>query len=126
MPPGSENTLFLHMRSFTIQATECSAIPEDMDITPSLVNYACNSTDTVPVEISNITTRTLAVNPRSLLCEMQPIRIESMSNASIKTQGEIEPFLESLNMDREALRSDEFRRGIELKIHMLMHLQRVS
>ena len=80
----------------------------------------------VPVEISNITTRTVAVNPRSLVCEMQPVRIESMSNASIKTQGEIEPFLESLNMDREALRSDEFRRGIELKIHMLMHLQRVS
>ena len=68
----------------------------------------------VPVEISNITTRTVAVNPRSLVCEIQPVRIESISNASIKTQDETEPFLESLNMDREALRSDELRRGKEL------------
>ena len=37
-----------------------------------------------------------------------------MSNASIKTQDEIEPFLELLNIDREALRSDELRRGVEL------------
>ena len=56
----------------------------------------------------------MAVNPRSFVCEMQPVRIESMSNASIKTQDEIEPFLESLNIDREALQSDELRRGIEL------------
>ena len=38
-----------------------------------------------------------------------------MSNVSIKTENDIEPFLESLNMDREALRSDELRRGKELK-----------
>ena len=39
----------------------------------------------------------MAVNPRSLVCEMQPVRIEIISNASVKIQNEIEPFLESLN-----------------------------
>ena len=118
--PNTKVTIQCHLDQRTpyfstcalLQATKGSAIPEDLDITPSLVNYDCNSTDTVPVEISNITTRTVAVNPRSLVCEVQPVRIEGMSNASIKTQDE--PFSESLNIDREALRSDELRRGIEL------------
>ena len=121
--PNTKVTIQCHLDQRTpyfstcalLQATKGSAIPEDLDITPSLVNYDCNSTDIVPVEISNITTRTVAVNPRSLVCEMQPVRIESMSNVSIKTENDIEPFLESLNMDREALRSDELRRGKELK-----------
>ena len=40
---------------------------------------------------------------------MQPVRIESTSNASIKTQDEIEieQFIESPNIDEE-LRLDEF------------------
>ena len=59
-----------------LQATAKSPIPTDLDVTPVLVTYDYSKTHTVPVHISNVTTRTVTVNPRALLCELQPVSIQ--------------------------------------------------
>jgi hypothetical protein len=57
------------------QATRKSIIHTDLDITPSLHLYDYESDNRIPVEICNITTRTVAVPPRAVLCELQPVEL---------------------------------------------------
>lgn len=74
-----------------LQPTGKSIIHTDLDITPSLQLYDYQSSDIVPVEICNVTTRTVAVPPRAVLCELQPVQIlntmipeDSTSNSDLK------------------------------------------
>jgi hypothetical protein len=46
-----------------------------LDITHSLHLYDYESDNRIPVEICNITTRTIAVPPRTVLCELQPVEL---------------------------------------------------
>lgn len=58
-----------------LQATTKSSIPSDLDVTPSLHHYNYTDNSSIPVEISNVTTRTVSVSPRAILCELQPVTI---------------------------------------------------
>ena len=58
-----------------LHSTPKSSIPNDLDITPSLHYYDCEDASMIPVEISNVTTRTVCVSPKALLSEMQPVTI---------------------------------------------------
>ena len=59
-----------------IVQTEQSVIPDDFDITPAVINYSCGKNGVIEVQISNMTTSTLVVPPRALLCELQPVNID--------------------------------------------------
>ena len=84
IPPNKEvvvdgylqNRVPYHPVCALLQATAKSPIPTDLDVTPVLVTYDYSKTHTVPVHISNVTTRTVTVNPRALLCELQPVTIQ--------------------------------------------------
>ena len=84
IPPNKEvvvdgylqNRVPYHPVCALLQATAKSPIPTDLDVTPVLVTYDYSKTHTVPVHISNVTTRTVTVNPRALLCELQPVSIQ--------------------------------------------------
>lgn len=62
-----------------IQPTHGSAIPADMDIVPSIVSYNHQSRDIIKAYICNVSTRTATIQPRTLLCELQPVAIEDAS-----------------------------------------------
>ena len=63
-----------------LQSTSGSVIPTDFDIAPSVVNYDYNGDKRVDVNIANVTTRSIKVTPRSLLCEIQPVTIEEVQS----------------------------------------------
>lgn len=46
-----------------------------MDIEPSVVMFRYKDKQEIPVNISNLTTRTVIVNPREILCELHPVSI---------------------------------------------------
>ncbi|VDI62944.1 Hypothetical predicted protein, partial [Mytilus galloprovincialis] len=58
-----------------LHATSNSVIPYDLDIVQAIITYDQNQRDDIPVHISNISTRTVTVAPRALLCELQPVTI---------------------------------------------------
>jgi hypothetical protein len=58
-----------------MQPTDKAAIPDDLDIAPSLVSYQYWNNQLVPVHISNVTTRTITVSPNAILCELQPVSV---------------------------------------------------
>lgn len=56
-----------------LQNTHKSVIPQDLDISPSVVSYKYqNNKNNTEVWISNVTTRTVKIPPKALLCEIQP------------------------------------------------------
>lgn len=58
--------------------TEKSCLPIDLDIVPTCFNYSIQTRE-VNIHISNVTTRMVSVQSRSILCEIQP---EEFSNFS--------------------------------------------
>lgn len=64
-----------------LQATSRSVIPSDLDIVPSLTDYCYPANHMIRVDIDNITTRTVQVPPKSILCELQPVKLEPNQRA---------------------------------------------
>ncbi|XP_062585806.1 uncharacterized protein LOC134247460 [Saccostrea cucullata] len=62
--------------SAIFEHTEKSCLPKDLDITPTCFNYSMNIKE-VDIYISNVTTRMVSVQPRSVLCEIQPVQFSN-------------------------------------------------
>ena len=95
-----------------LQPTCSSYLPSDLDVSPSLISYEYAHHETVPVHITNVTTRTVTVPPRALLCEVQPVSIEDMS----ETFGTTKPFdvLEEVDVDKSTLSEDQIADSYDL------------
>ena len=95
-----------------LHVTSNSAIPNDLDIVPSVVTYDQDKPHTIPVHISNITTRTVTVAPKAILCELQPV---SVQQERVKPDDEvINDILKEINIPDDTLTSDELIRGKNL------------
>ena len=78
-----------------------AAVPDDLDITPTVISYSYNKNQPVPVQINNITTRTVTLEPRAILCEIQPVNIMDMPNQhdNMKTDS----FIDDIKISTELL-----------------------
>ena len=56
--------------------TEESVIPSDFDITPAVITYNYGNNGLVDVQITNVTTSTLNIPPKAILCELQPVSVD--------------------------------------------------
>ena len=85
-----------------LQATKRSSIPTDLDITPSLHLYDYDSGYMVPVEISNITTRTVSISPKAILCELQPVTVlDTVLPESATTTPDVRQILDQVNISKD-------------------------
>ena len=95
-----------------LHATSNSAIPNDLDIVPSVVTYDQDKPHTIPVHISNITTRTVTIAPKAVLCELQPV---SVQQERVKPNDEvIGDIFKEINIPNDTLTADELIRGKNL------------
>ena len=114
IPPNSEVTINgffdkcipYHPTCALIQPTYRSAIPDDLDITPTVVTYNYGSDDIVPVHISNITTRTVNIHPRALLGELHPVSVEE---TSFTTTEDTYDLLQEVDIEKDNLTSSEYQ-----------------
>ncbi|KAL5010640.1 hypothetical protein ScPMuIL_012945 [Solemya velum] len=93
-----------------IHPTKGAVIPDDVDITPALVPYKYGERQKVSVQITNISTRTVTIQPKALLCELQPVTIENVQ----KVKNDItsaEDIAEKVSICRERLTPDEEKRA---------------
>ena len=56
--------------------TEDSVVPCDFDITPSVVHYEYSKNGIICVQISNVTTSTFTIAPKTVLCALQPVQVD--------------------------------------------------
>jgi hypothetical protein len=97
-----------------LSPTSASTIPTDLDIAPTIVDYDKNRMGIIHVHVSNITTRTVVVSPRSILCELQPVSLEGPIK---KKPVETDAFIEDTDIEKEGLSAEELARGTGLILH---------
>ncbi|NYT46986.1 MAG: hypothetical protein H0A75_04580 [Candidatus Methanofishera endochildressiae] len=57
---------------------------QDLDIEPSLHHYDYQNNNIMTIKISNVTTSTIAIPPRAIVCEMQPVTIQPVPKEDIR------------------------------------------
>lgn len=67
-----------------IQPTKHSSVPDDLDITASMIPYSYASSSQVNIAVSNLSTRTVTLQPRAILCEIQPVTVEDISDLTVE------------------------------------------
>ena len=93
-----------------LQPTDRAAIPEDLDIAPSLISYQYRNNGIIPVHISNVTTRTVTVSPNAILCELQPVSVADIETSDII---EKEAWCEA-TFPTDTLTDEQLKQGQEL------------
>ena len=59
-----------------IQECQDSSLPDFIDITPTVIQYSYKANGEVNVNCSNLTTNSVTVSPKAILCEVQPVRVD--------------------------------------------------
>jgi len=83
----------------------------DLDLQPSLISYSGRNTGIVDVTYYNLSTHTVTLQPRSLLCEVQPVDITSLEDQPSNVQDSL---LAELDIDNSRLTEEERQRGIDV------------
>ena len=80
-------------------------VSSDLDLTPSLISYRYKDTDPVEVTFSNLSTHTVTLNPKTVLCEVQPITITTLEETSASDQQD--PLLSQVDLESENLSKEQ-------------------
>ena len=59
-----------------IHPTNIAGIPRDTEVMPSLVIYSYKQNGVIDMHIANVTSRTVVILPKYIICEIQPVTIE--------------------------------------------------
>lgn len=84
-----------------LQATLRSSIHFDLNITPSLHLYDFIQCCEVAIEVCNVTTRTVSVSPKAIICELQPITIQDMVLPETANSNGMQNILDTANISDE-------------------------
>ena len=95
-----------------VEATREGSMPADLDITPTVITYSATGKDIFNVQISNITTRRVAISPNSIIGELNPVVVQQMQTQP-DTQGEPD-VSEQITIDTENLTDDQTARTKDL------------
>ncbi|XP_076101165.1 uncharacterized protein LOC143070948 [Mytilus galloprovincialis] len=93
-----------------LQPTHKAAVPEDLDIAPTLVNYQYRDNRLIPVHISNVTTRTITVSPNAILCELQPVSIADIDTPDDTTYD----VFNDVHLPTDVLSEEQLEKGKQL------------
>nr|KAG5690731.1 hypothetical protein BaRGS_022422 [Batillaria attramentaria] len=97
-----------------LQPTSASPVNALLDITPSLVNYTHKKNGFVDVHVANITTQTVSVPPRAILCELQPVTIEARKTSEGDEVKDGETFMDQITIASDSLSEAEVQQLEEL------------
>ncbi len=59
-----------------MQECEDSHLPSFIDVTPSVIQYDNTRNRKLLVNLTNLTTNTVTISPKAVICELQPVSIE--------------------------------------------------
>ena len=96
--------------------TSDSILPTDLDITPAVTTYSFPVQDHVEVCVDNITTRTVRIPPKAIICELQPVAIEEIlpTDAELKSSVNV---LDLVHMESDGLTATQLDQGHALLQH---------
>lgn len=93
--------------------TEDSIIPSDFEITPAVVTYKYGQNGLLHVQISNVTTSTLTIPPRAIICELQPVSVDVTYEIN-KSDEKPASILDQITVETEGLSEIEKKKIFDL------------
>lgn len=117
VPPNSYITLTgyldkeipYHDSPAMLQSSLLAKNHEDLDIEPTLISYQHRKNGPVKIRISNITTRTVSIPPRAIICEIQPVTIEPSQPTT--QDDEKVSIMEKMEFTKSNLTDEQFEEG---------------
>ena len=89
------------------QESTFSSLPSYVDVTPTVIQYKNKNNQEVVVNLSNLTTNTVVINPKAILCEIQPVTVTDDVLHRIQTEDKYETILDKLNIDENILDANQ-------------------
>ncbi|MCG7878257.1 MAG: hypothetical protein N0C90_18280, partial [Candidatus Thiodiazotropha endolucinida] len=86
--------------------TKDSVLPNVFEITPAVINYNFGKNGILHVQISNITTSTVTIPPKAVICELQPVSVDMTYQIS-KTDKLSTSVLDKISVQTEGLSETE-------------------
>ena len=86
-----------------IHETEDSHLPSSIDVTPAVVQYTYGKNTDIKVNLSNLTTSPVVIQPRAILCELQQVTVADEVFDKIEDNDRHEDVINSLNIDEAGL-----------------------
>ena len=93
-----------------LHESEHSNLPLYVDVTPAVVNVKSDQKHVI-VTLSNLTTNTVVISPKAILCELQPVTVTKEENCTLNT--EHEEIIDTLNIDEHRILSTEQREKLK-------------
>ena len=84
----------------------------DYDIEPSLIQYHHKQNGPVTVRISNVTTKTINIPPKAIICELQPVSVQAGSEQP--NEKEISDIMSLIEVTKSNLNDQQFEQGLQL------------
>jgi hypothetical protein len=100
-----------------IYESENSSLPSYLDITPGVIDYHYNKNRPIHVSLSNLTTHSVVISPRSVLCELQPIKIEENLMKDIQQQDDVKNIMEKITIDDNKKLTEQIQELLLKHIH---------
>lgn len=98
-----------------LQETENSSIPSYIDITPAVIRYQYRKNGAIAVNLSNLTTNTINIAPRSILCELQPVKVADEVFEKLELDHKRDEVIQELKIDEsKQLAPEERERLVQL------------
>ena len=95
-----------------VHETSDSSLPDFVEITPEIINYRHGTTKEVNITLSNLTSNSVVISPRAILCELQPVNIEE---SKLNYENVTHDILKQVNIDtNNQLDSEQLRQINEL------------
>lgn len=71
-----------------IQEASDSSLPDYVDVTPAVIHYNHKEHTEVFVNLSNLTTNSVTISPRTILCEVQPASVDESVFEKLESETE--------------------------------------
>jgi len=95
-----------------VQPTSRSCVPDDLDIAPTIVSYNYKDSGLVDIVISNVSTRTVTLQPKATLCEIQPVSVTDIAEQPAVEHSK-DP-LQEVKIHTDGLTEEELEQGRNL------------
>lgn len=99
-----------HKTSSVLQSSTLTPDFKDIDITNTLRLYSYKQNGIISVKLSNVTTRTITVPPKQIICEVQPVIVENLQ----PWKSETTEFLDEVDITESDLTTEQLQSGKDL------------
>lgn len=90
-----------------IQQIQMKKGKSDVDVTPTAITYDYENTNSqIPIVLSNVTTQSIKIHPRTIIAEIQPVSIEASQEND--DESEQHQDIDALNINTDNLTRDQY------------------